>query len=77
MRIDDIRIARSAIVDTTGVQKYTLHVDACGYKFSGEFDNLLSFFMAVSDMMKFFGQGCGLLTRRRDGTYASTPKTGG
>lgn len=67
MQIDDISITRL-------FPGWVLSIESGGYKFTGNFDNLLGFMHAVGDAVKYFGQAHGLLERKANGEYVSKVK---
>lgn len=58
MKIDDIRIERSA----ASPGEFILRIESKGHIFTGYFDNLITFMHAVGESIKYFGQVHGLIT---------------
>lgn len=72
MRIDAISI--TPMLSSTGLKTWILSIESGGYKFTGGFDNLLSFMHAVGDAIKYFGQAHGVLRKNAKGELVNVQK---
>lgn len=69
MRIDDISVTRSQ----ASPGEFILYIESKGHRFTGYFDNLVTFMQAVGEAVKYFGQVHGLVTVK-DGVVKTAVK---